>query len=77
VDFGKDDHVFNNLDIDVFVYGLSLEEACKKIFSVCFQINKNTSGVSCLLVSQHSVTLIGIYSIRHVQFILRLYRWNK
>jgi hypothetical protein len=67
---------FHNSDIDVFVYGLSAEEATKKIFEVCNVINKNTGGGGHVLVSQHSVTLLGIYPFRHVQFVLRLYRWE-
>ena len=65
---------YHNSDIDVFIYGLSPEEATKKIFSVLGQINKNVSGSGHVLVSQHSVTLLGLYPMRHVQFVLRLYR---
>jgi hypothetical protein len=69
-------HAFHNSDIDIFVHGLSAEEATKKIFEICNLINKNIGGSGHVLVSQHSVTLLGIYPFRHVQFVLRLYRWE-
>lgn len=65
---------FHNTDIDVFIYGLSPEAASKKILAVCEQINKNSKGGGHILVSQHSVTLLGLYPTRHIQFVLRLYR---
>jgi hypothetical protein len=70
------EHSFHNSDIDIFVHSLNAEEATKKIFEVCNVINKNVGGEGHVLVSQHSVTLLGIYPFRHVQFILRLYRWK-
>ena len=64
---------FNKTDFDVFIYGLNAKEATEKIFSVCNQIKSNV-GSGHVLISQHSITLIGIHPIRHIQFVLRLYR---
>ena len=72
--FDSLDYGFHNADIDIFIHGLNPEEATKKIFDVCEKINKNVSGCGKVLISQQSVTLLGLYPVRHVQFILRLYR---
>jgi hypothetical protein len=57
------------------IYGLNPQQATEKVLSVLTTIAKNTgSPQSHVLVSPHSITLIGLYPYRHVQIILRLYR---
>jgi hypothetical protein len=57
----------------VFIYGLSPEAASKKIKEVISTIVSNT-GSGHIIVSNHSVTLLGAYPFRHIQFVLRCYR---
>ena len=66
---------FHRSDIDVFVYGLSPEESSKKIQQVISHIvTVMGGGEGHILVSGHSVTLLGVFPSRHVQFVLRCYR---
>jgi hypothetical protein len=67
--------LFEDTDIDVFIYGLTEEQANAKILQVMQTIQRNTGGKANFVVSQHSITLLGVYPYRHVQFILRLYRY--
>jgi len=66
---------FHDSDIDVFIYGLSPEAATQKLklildhFSSKMPLCKHD-----VLVSDHSVTLLGFYPFRHVQIVLRCYR---
>ena len=66
---------FQNSDIDMFIYGLTEEEAVKKVEEILSCICKNTKDTGHLVVSQHSITLLGVYPFRHVQIVLRLYRY--
>ena len=66
---------FEDTDIDVFIYGLTEQEANRKIQQVMETIKQNTSGKANFVVSKHSVTLLGAYPFRHIQFILRLFRY--
>ena len=65
---------FHNSDIDLFIYGLTEKEAAKKVEKLLASIIKNTGDSGHLVVSQHSITLLGVYPYRHVQIVLRLYR---
>ena len=71
---GRIEPSYQMTDIDVFIYGLNPEEASKKIFTVLGQINKNVRGSGHVLISQHSVPLLGLFPAKHIQFVLRLYR---
>ena len=67
---------FLGTDIDMFIYGLSIDDANKKVKSIIQNIAKNTGKKVNLFVSQHSITVLGIFPYRHVQIVLRLYRYN-
>lgn len=68
---------FHNTDIDLFIYGLSTEDAFQKVQQILETLQKNTKqNVSHILVSSHSITVIGIYPYRHIQIVLRLYRFR-
>lgn len=71
-------------DIDVFIYGLTLEEAEAKLTYVIDNICKNRKSIaesleiseptSMLSISNYAVTLLGFDVFRPIQFVLRLYR---
>src|SRR4051794_33611837 len=53
---------FFNSDIDLFIHGLSKEDATAKIFSILSLIQKNTGGrLDHIVVSSHSITMMGIF----------------
>lgn len=66
---------YGSTDIDLFIYGLSKEEATNKIHTILQLITKNMERQSHVLLSQHAITLITTAPYRHVQIILRLYRY--
>ena len=65
---------FARTDIDVFIYGLSVEEATNKVYEIIDVIKTNTNRNLNIVMSQHAITVIGLDPFKHVQIILRLYR---
>jgi hypothetical protein len=63
------------LDIDIFVYGLDVEQANKKMEKLIAAF-ATTNHYSDIIISPHAITIIGFYPFRHIQIILRLYRFN-
>ena len=60
-------------DIDLFIYALIMDEANEKIQEIVETLKKN--GLSnTILISQHSITILGFYHSKHVQIVLRLYK---
>jgi hypothetical protein len=59
----------------MFIYGLNPDSATQKVFEILQTIYKNSEGkLVDILVSSHSITLLGVYPFRHIQIVLRLYR---
>jgi hypothetical protein len=69
-------------DIDIFVYGLNEEKANEKIFEILTFLVKKKEEISGkmsaadLIVSNHSITLLGTPPFPHIQIIFRLYRFK-
>jgi hypothetical protein len=65
---------FKASDVDVFIYGLTEQQATNKLKDIFFTVQSNTNGACEMVRTQHAVTIIGQYPIRHVQVVLRLYK---
>ncbi len=65
---------FTSTDIDLFIYGLNVQQAREKVMNILATIEENTKKKCHLVISDHSITVIGVYPLRHVQIVLRLYR---
>jgi hypothetical protein len=64
---------FFSSDIDVFVFGLDPQAAFGRMQAALEFLRAKSQGRGDVLVSQHSVTLLGLYPQRHIQFVLRCY----
>ena len=60
-------------DVDLFLYGLTDEQANEKIRSIYTTIQSNVKALE-IIRTKNAVTIIGQYPMRHVQIILRMYR---
>jgi len=79
-----DDVTLSKSDIDIFVYGMNMEEANLKVLSVIEKVCENRKKIahsmneaeptSIIARSPHAVTLLGCDTFRPIQFVLRLYR---
>ncbi|KAJ5069774.1 putative reductase [Anaeramoeba ignava] len=67
---------YQNSDIDIFIYGLDQEKATQKINNLINQILGNSlySGTYQVFRSDHTISLVSTLPLRHIQFILRLYK---
>mmetsp|Transcript_11094 Transcript_11094/g.16738 ORF Transcript_11094/g.16738 Transcript_11094/m.16738 type:complete len:725 (-) Transcript_11094:141-2315(-) len=68
-------------DVDLFLYGLSDEQANAKIKSIYNTVLSNAQSMQKgkmqaaeIIRTKNAVTIIGQYPMRHVQIILRMYR---
>ena len=59
----------------MFLYGLSPKESNIKIKEILKVVSANTGQPCHLIISQHSITIIGIYPYRSIQIVLRNYRY--
>eukprot|EP01125_Pyxidicula_operculata_P005044 TRINITY_DN1852_c3_g2_i1.p1 TRINITY_DN1852_c3_g2~~TRINITY_DN1852_c3_g2_i1.p1 ORF type:complete len:1923 (-),score=635.24 TRINITY_DN1852_c3_g2_i1:335-6103(-) len=65
---------FKDSDIDIFVYGLTPEEATNKMEQIFFQVQANTNASCEIVRTTNAVTIVGQYPIRHIQIVLRIYK---
>uniref|UniRef100_A0A6B2KWG6 Poly [ADP-ribose] polymerase n=1 Tax=Arcella intermedia TaxID=1963864 RepID=A0A6B2KWG6_9EUKA len=65
---------FADSDIDIFIYGLTPEEATNKMEEIFYVIQSNTNASGEIIRSRNAVTIVGQYPIRHIQIILRIYK---
>lgn len=67
------DEAFPGSDVDLFLYGLTPEQAEKKLVDIYEAVQAaNPYKVMCFR-SAHAITLVSQYPFRHVQVVLRLY----
>eukprot|EP00759_Apiculatamorpha_spiralis_P025663 PhF_6_TR29068/c0_g1_i1/m.42362 len=69
---------FKASDIDLFLYGLSDADAIKKIEEIYNLVSQNRIKHHSVLNTdivrtQHAVTIVGTYPLRHIQIVLRMY----
>jgi len=65
---------FKDSDIDLFLYGLTEEEANEKLKHIYFVVQSNTKATSEVIRTKNAVTILGQYPHRHIQIVLRLYK---
>lgn len=67
---------FRSSDLDLFIYGLSKEEANDKVESILSQIQKNFASLNPILIvrTNNSITVIRGFPHRNIQIVLRLYK---
>jgi ankyrin repeat protein len=70
----KDKAHFRDADVDLFLFGLSEEQAAQKVKDIFFQIQSRTNASCQIVRTRHAVTILGQYPNRHIQVILRLYK---
>lgn len=71
--FYREESPFRGSDIDLFLYGLSPEEASAKAKRVMQHMQKRAKGSVVLVRSEHCITIVANHA-RHVQIILRCYK---
>lgn len=60
-------------DVDLFMYGLTSDEACEKILSLEKDIKEAIRCPTLTIRTKYAITIVSQYPIRHVQIVLRLY----
>ena len=67
---------YKNSDIDLFIYGLSPEEANKKMMQIYECVSESIPGADEVIAfrSRHAVTIVSVFPFRHIQIVLRLYK---
>eukprot|EP00029_Vermamoeba_vermiformis_P008738 TRINITY_DN4171_c0_g1_i1.p1 TRINITY_DN4171_c0_g1~~TRINITY_DN4171_c0_g1_i1.p1 ORF type:complete len:2196 (-),score=786.80 TRINITY_DN4171_c0_g1_i1:32-6574(-) len=65
---------FKDSDIDMFLYGLTEEEANDKLKHIYFIVQSNTKATCEVIRTKNAVTILGQYPYRHIQIVLRLYK---
>jgi hypothetical protein len=63
---------FQGGDIDLFLYGLTADEAFAKVRHIA-EVLEDNGGVSNIFRTQNAITFIRLWPHRHVQIILRMY----
>eukprot|EP01090_Pellita_catalonica_P000570 TRINITY_DN10390_c0_g1_i2.p1 TRINITY_DN10390_c0_g1~~TRINITY_DN10390_c0_g1_i2.p1 ORF type:complete len:665 (-),score=119.73 TRINITY_DN10390_c0_g1_i2:35-2029(-) len=65
---------YKDSDIDMFVYGLTDEEANEKLKHIHSVVTKNAKGDGGVIRTRRTVTLLNTYPYRHAQVILKIYK---
>jgi len=65
---------FQDTDVDMFIYGLTEEQATQKLKDIYFVVQAATKATCQIIRTKHAVTILGQYPTRHVQIILRIYK---
>lgn len=60
-------------DVDLFLYGLSEQQAIEKIREIEKSVRNSTASEILTVRTKNAVTIVSEYPTRHVQIILRLY----
>jgi hypothetical protein len=68
---GSDSNKFKSSDIDIFLYGLTAEQAERKIEHILEVLGSSVAEINR---TQHCVSFVRRWPHRNVQVILRLYR---
>jgi hypothetical protein len=61
-------------DIDLFIYGLSEEEAIKKIIQIEQGIKDSILTETTTIRTKNAITIASQYPTRHIQIVLRIYK---
>ncbi|EOD46043.1 putative ankyrin repeat protein [Neofusicoccum parvum UCRNP2] len=61
-------------DVDLFIYGLSEEQAIEKIKSIEKKVKDSILAETTTIRTKHAITIASQYPTRHVQIVLRIYK---
>ncbi|OCK80768.1 ankyrin repeat protein [Lepidopterella palustris CBS 459.81] len=61
-------------DVDLFLYGLTEEEAVKKIIQIETKIRDSILTETTTIRTKNTITIASQYPTRHVQIVLRIYK---
>lgn len=61
-------------DVDLFIYGLSEEEAIKKIIQIEKSIKDSILTETTTIRTKNAITIASQYPTRHIQIVLRIYK---
>jgi hypothetical protein len=61
-------------DVDLFIYGLSEEDAVKKIVQIEQQIKEAILEETTTIRTKNAITIASQYPTRHIQIVLRIYK---
>lgn len=61
-------------DVDLFLYGLSEEEAIEKIKQIERSVRDSVLSETTTVRTKNAITIVSEYPVRHVQIVLRLYK---
>ncbi|ORY09194.1 ankyrin repeat protein [Clohesyomyces aquaticus] len=61
-------------DVDLFLYGLSEEEALKKILEIETSVKDSILTETTTIRTKHAITIASQYPTRHIQIVLRIYK---
>ena len=65
---------FADTDIDLFIYGVDVENARKKVKELVNTVKANSKNPIKIMRSNYAITICGIFPERNVQLVLRLYK---
>ncbi|KAF2839151.1 ankyrin [Patellaria atrata CBS 101060] len=61
-------------DVDLFLYGLTEEEAIEKIKQIETRVKDSILQETTTVRTKHAITIASQYPVRHVQIVLRIYK---
>lgn len=61
-------------DVDLFLYGLTEEEAIEKIKQIETKVRDSILEETTTIRTKHAITIASQYPTRHIQIVLRLYK---
>lgn len=61
-------------DVDLFIYGMSEEEALEKIKQIERKVKDSILAETTTIRTKHAITIASQYPTRHVQIVLRIYK---
>jgi hypothetical protein len=61
-------------DVDLFIYGLTEEQAKEKIKDIESRIEDSILHDTTTIRTKHTITIVSQYPTRHVQIVLRIYK---
>ncbi|KAK0661521.1 Ankyrin repeat domain-containing protein 11 [Lasiodiplodia hormozganensis] len=61
-------------DVDLFLYGLSEEDALEKIKQIERKVKDSILAETTTIRTKHAITIASQYPTRHVQIVLRIYK---
>ncbi|KAF8265333.1 hypothetical protein EI94DRAFT_356458 [Lactarius quietus] len=67
------DKAFPSSDVDIFLYGLTVEEAERKIISLYEAVRDSVPWDVTCVRTKHTVSILSQYPYRSIQIVLRLY----